>query len=186
MKQIQITRDGCTVTFETVSVDTTENVFFVNLDPEDEHWPTISPNKLGPFPSPPSSQCIPAATYGCQIPGHQNEQGAINIFDPLSETNTTLQPATQGQPIADQQVVTGGMSPYQISGELFQVIGPGNTLIDSGSGIGPGLQLEPTSDNQGILVKGTPTLSGTYNFTFEVDDAMGSNLQQVQYTLVVT
>jgi hypothetical protein len=186
MKRIEITRIGSNVDFATVSVNTTETVFFLNLDPQEEHWPTIAANKLGPAPSAPSSQCFPQASYGCQIPGHGNEQGIINIFPPLAQGTTNLQPATQGQPIAQQQVVKGGMSPYQISGEVFQVVDTGGTVIQSGSGIGPGLQLIPMPNNTGVFVQGAPTLSGTYQFTFEVDDAMGSNLQQVQYSMVVT
>ena len=33
---------------------------------------------------------------------------------------------------------------------------------------------------------GTPTEVGTYNFTFVVNDGMGANLQQVQYSMNVT
>jgi hypothetical protein len=186
MKQIRITRSGSTVTFETVSVDTTETVFFLNLDPLAEHWPTIAANKLGPAPSAPSSQCFPQASYGCQIAGHGSERGIINIFQPLASANTKLKPATRGYPIALQLVVQGGMSPYQISGAVFQVVDSGGTVIQSGSGIGPGLQLTPLPNNSGIFVQGTPTLSGTYKFTFVVDDGMGRNLQQVQYSMVVT
>jgi hypothetical protein len=186
MKQIHITRDSSgNVRFEEVSIDTTETVFFINLDPSAEHWPTIAANKLGQAPSPPSRQCHPQPTYGCKIAGHSLEQGVINIFSPLAEANTTLNQASQGQPITEQQVVQGGMSPYKITGRLFEVIGPGGAVIQSGSGIGPGLQLTPTMDNKGVFVGGTPALSGTYNFTFTVDDEMGGNLQQVQYTMVV-
>jgi len=80
MKRITITRDSDdNVHFETVTVDDTENVFFLNLDPLSEHWPTISANPVGAAPSAPSSQCFPEATYGCQIQGHENEQGIINM-----------------------------------------------------------------------------------------------------------
>ncbi len=81
MKRITITRDSSgNVEFETVTVDTTETVFFLNLDSQSEHWPTISANPVGPEPSDPSSQCSPEATYGCQIAGHGGEQGLINII----------------------------------------------------------------------------------------------------------
>lgn len=190
MQRIKITRDSSNnVEFETVSIDNTENVFFLNLDPLEAHWPTIASNQVGAAPSAPSSQCQPdptgtltQVTYQCQIPGHTNEQGVINIFAPLAAGTTTLNPAVIGKPIASQQVVTGGVSPYQISGELYEITGIG---AQSGSGIGPGLQLTPTTDNNGIFVSGTPTESGTYTFTFEVNDGMGANLQQIQYTMVV-
>jgi hypothetical protein len=210
MKQINIKRDGTgKVTFDTVSIDTTENVFFTNLDPKSEHWPAFPPqppstqyqpftqNKLGASPSPNSSQCIvpppsnltPPSNqviYGCQVQGHGAEKGIINVFAPLAAADdTTLTPATKGKAIASQQVVTGGMSPYVISGQQFQVTDSNGKVIQSGSGIGPGLKLNASTNSNGISVSGTPTISGTYNFTFNVDDAMGRNLQQTQYEMVV-
>lgn len=197
MKQINITRDNGNVTFQPVSIDVTENVFFTNLDPDEDHWPDLSDNRLGKAPSPNSSQCIvppPASlkppdnkvSYKCKL--HSNEQGTISVFAQLAAVkNTTLQPATKGNPIAEQQVVTGGESQYRISGEQFQVTDNNNKVIDSGSGIGPGLQLNPDQVNSGgITVIGTPTVSGTYNFTFNVTDNMGRNLQQVQYFMKVS
>lgn len=193
MRQINITREGGKVTFETVSIDSTENVCFTNMDTESAHWPTISANQLGPFPSPNSSQCTvtpPAGgkppfkfTYKGQIKGHEAEQGGINGFAPLAAV--ALKPAAKGQP-TNQQAVSGGMSPYTITGQLFQVKDANGNVIQQGSGgIGPGLQLDAASDNKGVWVVGTPTLSGTYNFTFNVDDGMGRNLQQTQYSITV-
>jgi hypothetical protein len=204
MKQINIKRDGTgKVTFDTVSIDTTENVFFTNLDPQSAHWPTLATNQVGAAPSPNSSQCTvptPAklnppdnqVSYGCQIKGHGNERGIINVFAPLAAVEnsppasvTTLAPATKGKAIAAQPVVTGGMSPYAISGQLFQVTDQNGKVIKSGSGVGPGLTLNASTDSSGISVTGTPTMSGTYNFTFTVNDGMGKNLQQSQYVMVV-
>ena len=80
MKRITITRnDNGDVEFETVTVDSTETVFFLNLDPQSEHWPSISANPVGAAPSDPSSQCFPEPTYGCLISGHGDEQGIIII-----------------------------------------------------------------------------------------------------------
>lgn len=211
MTQINIKRDGTgKVTFTTVSIDTTENVFFTNQDPQSEHWPAFPPtppstkyqpftqNKLGASPSPNSSQCtVPQPSdltppnnqviYGCQIEGHGSEQGIINVFSPLAASDeTTLAKATKGTAIAEQQVVEGGMSPYTISGQQFQVTDQNGNVIKSGSGIGPGLSLNASTDSSGITVSGTPTMSGTYNFTFTVNDGMGRNLQQTQYSMVVT
>jgi hypothetical protein len=82
MKRITITRDSAgNVQFETVTVDSTENVFFLNLDSQSEHWPDISANPVGAAPSDPSSQCFPQATYGCRIAGHGGERGIINMKD---------------------------------------------------------------------------------------------------------
>jgi hypothetical protein len=201
MKQIFIKRDNSgKVTFQTVTVDPTENVFFTNMDTTEAHWPTLSDNQVGAAPSPNSSQCpIPvpiddtksppvpktppySVTYKCQIKGHENEQGVINVVAVLSATNVT-NTATQGQQL-NYQVVTGGTAPYTITDQVSQFTdangkaGPVTT-----GGIGPGLQLTPT--NTGVFVTGTPK-AGTYNFTFTVNDANGRNLQQVQYSLTVT
>jgi len=196
MKQIHITRSNNTVTFETVSVDNTETVFFTNEDPTVAHWPTIATNQLGPAPSPNSSQCtlpnnIPpftfiTYTYGCQIPGHEYEQGTINVFVQLGPENTTLPQAKVGSPIAPVRVVVGGMSPYQISGQLFQIADSNGNVIQQGSdSIGPGMRLVPSTNNAGITAIGTPTQVGTYAFTFTVNDGAGRNLQQVQYSMSV-
>src|SRR5882757_8196093 len=176
MKQINITRnsDG-SVTFTPVAIDVTENVFFTNLDPQEAHWPYLDPNaaspdfcdnQLGPAPSPNSSQCnvpppadlIPPKnvnTYTCKF--HQNEHGTVSVFAQLAATNVALAPASKGQHIQEQQVVAGGQSPYAISGAQFQVTPNNNEVVDSGSGIGPGLQLNPDQLNSGgITVRGTP------------------------------
>jgi hypothetical protein len=210
MAQIHITRDGTgKVVFETVSIDTTDTVFFTNQDPEEAHWPAFPPtppstqyqpfttNQLGACPSPNSSQCpvspptsfLPPGnqvTYGCQIEGHEQEKGIINVFQPLAAATTELANATKGQPITEQQVVEGGMSPYTISGKQFQITDKNGNVIQQGSGIGPGLNLNPSTNSDGITVSGTPTVSGTYQFTFTVDDGMGKNLQQTQYEMVVS
>ena len=187
MKQIHITRMGNTVQFETVSIDPSETVFFTNQDTEEAHFPSIAANQVGPAPSPNSSQCpLPFGTppgpftYTCNL--HGGETGTINVLAQLAAVNTSLK-ATRGQEISPPvQVVTGGRSTYKISGQAYQ-IGNGNPVQGS---IGPGLQLNPSTDSSGITVSGKPMVVGTYNFTFTVNDADGRNLQQVQYTMVVS
>ncbi len=127
-------------------------------------------------------------TYFCNIEGHAQEQGTIEVFAQLAAASTSLANATNGQPITEQQVVKGGKSPYTIGDQLFQITDNQGKVIQSGSSsIGPGLQLNPDpTNNGGIRVTGTPTISGTYNFTFTVDDGMGRNLQQVQYSMKVS
>jgi len=197
MKQIHITRSNNVVTFETVNIDDTETVFFTNEDTQEAHWPTLTTNQLGPAPSPNSSQCTvppgenpPAPpfvySYGCQIAGHGNESGTVNVFVQLGAGTTTLPQATVNNPISPVQVVVGGISPYQISGQIFQVVDGSGNIVQQGSGsIGPGLNLLPTTNNAGINASGTPTQAGTYNFTFSVNDGAGRNLQQVQYSMSV-
>jgi hypothetical protein len=193
MKQIQITRTNNTVNFQTVSIDVTEFVFFTNLDPQEAHFPTLTTNQLGPAPSPNSSQCavpqpdsLPGTyPYKCSIPGHENEQGEVNVNAVLAAP-ANIQFSGTVNVAVNEQVVVGGFSPYQISGELFQVVDSGGNIIDQGSGsIGPGLSLSPTADNSGVYVVGSPTMIGTYSFTFTVNDSAQHNLQQVQYSMAV-
>jgi hypothetical protein len=194
MKVIAITRRGSQVTFEPVSIDITENVVFSNQDPQEAHWPTLRTcdNQLGAAPSPNSSECpvpppsstaVPPYTvpYGCRY--HPQEQGTINVYAALAPDTTVLAAGRVNQPIAVQRVVLGGQPPYTISGQLYQITAS-NQVIQKGSGIGPGLQLNQGSN--GITVSGSPTVAGTYTFTFTVDDSMGRNLQQTQYTMVVS
>jgi hypothetical protein len=193
MKQINITRDSKgNVTFEEVSIDVTENVFFTNLDTQAAHWPYLAfcDNQIGPAPSPNSSQCTVVQQppvfqflYGCKL--HDNERGIINVYPQLAAGTTALPKIKVNTALAaPAQVVVGGKSPYTVTGQLFQIISGGN-VIDSGSGIGPGLQLNPQPKNGGITVTGTPTVAGTYKFTFAVNDGLGNNLQQVQYSMIV-
>lgn len=218
MKQIQIIRDANgNVTFDAVSIDPTENVFFTNLDPLEAHWPYLDPkapapdfcdNQLGAAPSPNSSQCnVPppqvknpkpppdlinqaapyVVKYGCKF--HANESGIVSVLPQLAAATTSLPAAAVNKPLPTPvQVVSGGKSPYKISGQLFQITDDQGNVTKSGSGnIGPGLQLNPDqATNKGITVSGTPTVSGNYAFTFIVDDGMGQNLQQVQYSMKVS
>jgi hypothetical protein len=203
LTSITIKRVSGTVIFETVSINNTDLVFFTNLDTDPDpaksiHWPEICDEEIDPSSSPPnSSKCLVPApvdlnppnnqfVYKCRKVGHAQEQGTINVFAALAPNNVKLAPATKGQSIKEQQVVKGGKSPYDISGEQFQVTDNNNNVIASGSGIGPELKLNPDQTNsRGITVTGKPMLSGTYKFTFTVDDGMGGNLQQVQYSMVV-
>ncbi|HKF49626.1 MAG TPA: hypothetical protein VKB38_19860 [Terracidiphilus sp.] len=195
MKQILITRNNNVVSFQTVNIDNTEMVFFTNKDTQEAHWPTIITNQLGPAPSPNSSQYAPSGSatppfvvnYGCQIKGHESEAGVINVFAALGPTqNTTLPNATVNVPV-QVAIVTGGASPYQISGQLFQVVDSAGNIIQQGSNsVGPGLSLTPSNDNSGITLGGAPTVVGTYQFTFNVTDNTDGNLQGIQFSMAVS
>jgi hypothetical protein len=195
MKEIHITRISKTeVKFQTVCIDQTETVFFINDDPDAPHKPSIlklpGNEQLGPSPSPPSSQVpvpVPSVPfmvqYTCEIAGH-NEKGTIQVFAVLDADKTALTAIT-GKPTR-QRVVVGGMPVYKIINLMVN-----NTNVPGSSTgppqvlpIGPGLTL--SQDSNGIWVGGTPTQAGTFNFTFTVDDSMGRNLQQVPYSLVVS
>ena len=227
LTKINIKRINGAVTFDTVSIDNSSNVWFINLDPDAAHWPTLASNQVGPYQSPnqpaKSSQCpVPApqvpnpdhkegddnpptvdaplpyqVTYKCQIEGHEAEEGTIKVFAVLDSVTPDedqdpppppiiLPAATKGQQIAEPtKVVAGGSPPYAISGQLFEVRDDKGNVIQPASDNGWGLELDAGSD--GISVGGTPQLSGIYNFTFTVHDAMTMTgiLQQVQYSMKV-
>ena len=197
MKIINIRRiDANTVKFDEVSIDPTENVCFTNLDPQEAHWPDIASNQVGAFRSANSSECVikPASipskfSYKCKL--HAGEVGVINVFPALAVgTNAPggkLPNATKGAPIGEPQVVQGGKPPYTVNRQFFLVTDSAGNVIQSGAGVGTGLQLNNppiTPGKTGITVSGIPNLSGTYTFALDVDDSMGRNLQQ-QYTMVV-
>jgi hypothetical protein len=135
-------------------------------------------------------------TYKCKIKGHETEQGTIKVFAVLGSVTPDedqdpppppiiLPAATKGQQITETKVVAGGSPPYAISGQRFEVRDESGNVIQPASDNGWGLELDARSD--GIWVVGTPQLSGIYNFTFRVDDAMTMTgiLQQVQYSMTV-
>lgn len=195
---IHIKRENGAVSFEPVSVIAADLVVWVNQDKEAAHWPSLSPNKIGAAPSANSSN-VPApgpkvagtqppysVTYKCLLQGHENETGTINVFNTFSSASTANLPnAALNQPLpAPVPVATGGQSPYTINSQLFQVVAGGN-IVQQGQGVGPGLTLNATADNTGLTVSGTPTVAGTYAFTFDATDAMGLNVQQTQFTMTV-
>lgn len=211
MKQITIIRDGSKVTFKTVNIDTTENVFFTNMDPKQPHKPSIlklGPNEqLGSFPSANSSQVpvpVPYVTnpnpppptiaqtpyqfeYTCEMPEpeHKTEKGFINVYAQLAAPKITALTAVKGK-ATRQLLVSGGMPFYKITDLIV------NNKNIPGPSVGDALTLPIGSDfalvqdTQGIWIQGTGIQVETYNFTFTVDDSMGRNLRQVQYSLTVT
>lgn len=198
---IQINRNGSVVTFETVSVITADLVFWINNDPRASHWPSLSPNQIGPAPSPNSSPTAlvnPGGTPPADPPNlafqvvytDRNDatlKGVINVFQPFQvAAKTALPAATKNTPIPPQPVATGGISPYTFASQIHQVTDASGSVTSSGPGPGPGLTLTASTNNAGITVGGTPTLSGTYTFTFDVTDGMGLNIQQTQFTMVVS
>lgn len=207
MKRIEIKRDANDkVTFTPVSIDNTENVFFINLDPKQPHKPSIlkliGNEQLGPSPSPNSSQVpvpLPQVTnphpppptipklpcqvdYTCQIAGHENEKGTILVFAPLAAAPQTTLTAIIGQ-FFNAPLVVGGEPPYVITGLIVNNKSVPGTSTKPDQMLPIGSEFKLNQNNQGIFVFGTPTLVTTYYFTFTVNDSMGRNLQQVQYQL---
>lgn len=193
---IHIKRENGIVSFETASVIAADLVVWVNQDKEAAHWPSLSPNQIGAAPSPNSSD-VPApgptvaganppysVSYKCLLEGHENETGTINVFNAFSAATAKLPDAKLNQPLPTPvPVATGGQSPYTINSQLFQVVAGGNIVQQGQGGVGPGLTLSATTDNTGLTVSGTPTVAGTYTFTFDATDAMGLNVQQTQFTM---
>jgi hypothetical protein len=205
---ININRNGSSVTYETVSVMTADLVVWKNNDTQDAHWPSLLPNPLGPSPSPNSSAVAlvnPGGTpptdppnlafqlvYNDYEPNYKTVKGIINVFNPFQSAATSLPAQKVNTPIAAPIAVTqGGMSPYSITGELYQVTVQ-NAIVSQGSGPGPGLTLQeadkidPAKKNVGVVLTGTPAMTGTYTFTFNATDGMGLNVQQNQFTMVVS
>jgi len=112
--------------------------------------------------------------------------GTILVYNEFQAGQTTLASAKIGIPIASQAVITGGKSNYSVTGQQYQVTNSQGQVISSGVGAGPGLMLTASADNTGISVSGTPTVAGTYTFTLNATDAMGLNVQQNQFTMVVS
>ena len=201
MAQINIRRgDDDKVTFDTVYVDTTETVFFTNLDDQSAHWPDIAANQVGPCKSPNSSNCVVRlaagaappgqTTYKCKITGHENESGSIFVVLPLAvgkdAKNGTVTSKPSGQPISPAlQVVQAGLPPYKINRQVFQFTDKNGNVSSSTNG----LQLNNTAtqwnDPTGITLSGTPANPGTLVFALDVSDKRGGNLQQ-QYTMTIT
>lgn len=196
MKRIEIKRDANDkVTFTPVSIDNTENVFFINLDPKQPHKPSIlklvGSEQLGPAPSPPSSQCPvppPAAgttevSYGCNVVGHETEKGIINVFAPLAVAPSGTVVPYNTSLFLNARLVVGGKPPYVITGLIVNSKSIPGTSTKPDQMLPIGSEFKLNQDNQGIFVFGTATLLQIYHFTFTVNDSMGRNLQQVQYTL---
>lgn len=196
MKKIRITRDGDNVTFETVNIDVTETVFFINKDNQ-PHKPSIlnlvDPEQLGPDQvssqvpvSVPEGETLPFEVhYGCEMAGHESETGTIKVFAQLAPAGSTDLQAAKGE-ATNQLVVIGGMPPYTITDLIVndKNVPGSSTRPDQTLPLGPGLEL--IQDVTGISVAGAPTEADIYNFTFTVDDSMQRNLQQVPYSLTVS
>jgi hypothetical protein len=194
MKQINIRRENDTVKFDPAFIDETETVVFTNLDPKEAHWPDLSWDRVGPFQSDNSSECPvdwkkfatqppPGApppegvkvTYKCKL--HSGEQGGtIQVYALLAPATIDVNnpfPIRLRAKVGSgtqQQLVKGGKSPYTISMR---------------GSPGPGLGVVGTLNNDGVWVRGTPSRAGIYSFTFNVDDGMEGNLQQVDCEITV-
>ena len=78
---------------------------------------------------------------------------SISVADPLSVTTTSLPGGTVGQAYSQSVTATGGKSPYAWS-------------VTAGS-LPPGVTLNASTG----AVTGTPTSSGTFNFTVQASDS---------------
>lgn len=84
--------DG-TVTFDAVEVSDGDNVFWVNHDPSQAHWPGLLYHEVAAFngiPDPATSAMVPISAskfrYICQLHEASNESGVVTVFPPLAVT----------------------------------------------------------------------------------------------------
>jgi len=187
--QISIKRVGGKVEFQTVSVSLSDTVFWTNEDTTEPHWPDqkFSRSQIGPAPSP-NSDSWPVAvlvapykiTYGCAL--HSNETGVINVYADFAPTNKTLKDATAGQAYAQQSLTVGGVGPFTWS--VAPAVALGGGLI---YGVPPGLVIgqAPNPNPTSVVISGTPTTAGSYQFSLQAADSLGNNFQQINYTIKV-
>jgi hypothetical protein len=178
--RIDINRVKGSVVFTQVTVTRSQVVFWKNNDPDAPHWPIQGPRfQIGPNGNSDDSTVYPAPLpttiyYGCAITGHENERGSIVVYDdflPSQIKNNVLPNGTKGAVYADQNLATGGMSPY--------------TFTTSGS-VPPGLTVAAnTAANTGIKIGGTPTQAGTFSFTLNATDNLQNNVQQT-FTITIS
>jgi hypothetical protein len=124
---IKISRgDNGAVTFETVDIVQLDSVVWQNDDAE-AHFPVpncsglkVAPNgvtnavQLAPSPATGAVMLPMALAYGCAVPGHEDEEGMINVYNTflVATPPPTVSPA---KPYAAVAVVNGGQSPYTIN-----------------------------------------------------------------------
>jgi hypothetical protein len=193
--RISISRKG-NVEFATVSVASSDTVFWMNEDKDAAHWPVLNGvnltlTQVAPAPSDNSVSWSVAnaggtppfqITYGCSIDKHGAEKGIINVyadFGPLLPTSpATSFDGTVGTPFS-QAVTAGGVGPYTFAVASGFPLGGGQTY-----GIPPGLALAAVST--GVVLSGTPTKAGTYLFTMQAGDSQHNSFEQQDYTVVIS
>jgi hypothetical protein len=164
---IDIQRVDGKVTFNPVEAGNNETVFWRNNDTEAAHWPAMLYQEVPAFqgvPAPPTSPEYPVQyakiLYGCQIPGHSQEQGTITIYPALAITtgNSTIPVNT---PYTGTLAASGGKSADATGKSLY-------TWAIIGSDLPAGLTLA------GNAITGTPTAAGATTFTAQVTDGLGN------------
>lgn len=93
----------------------------------------------------------------------------LYIIGPTGQHPTTVPPGTVGVPYSQSLGATGG----SYAGYQWSVTGT----------VPPGLTAQanttaPCAPNCGFLISGTPTQTGTFNFTVQVKDSLGNTAQQ--------
>lgn len=159
--------------FEEANVSQPDSVVWKNEDTQ-PHWPVpnctgllvkpgASSNALQPAPNP----IVPITIlYGCAIPGHEAEQGTINIYNSFVAVTTpiALSAKTPSLPIA-----TGGKSPYTLRPDPAYE----KTLALS--------ETTPAGTSTGVtisLVTPATITPGSISYALDVTDAAGNTVSQ--------
>lgn len=193
--RIIISRENGEVRFEEISINLATQVFWLNCDPQAEHWPCLPEQKMTGVPMEPGSPVSqsdgvwsffrPAPPfrieYRCAVPGHEHERGVVNVYGvfgpnvvpdgalPLGGGGATLPAATVGQPYPSPPLTLGGKPPFVItilSGELP----PGLQLVQS-----PG----------GLVLQGTPAAAGVFTVTLRVLDNLNYQFEEPPFSVTV-
>ena len=159
--------------FDDADVAQPGTVVWKNEDSQ-AHWPVpncsglhvdagASTNALQPAPNP----IVPLTIlYGCAIPGHEAEQGTINIWNPFVAVTTAiaLSATAPSTPIA-----TGGKSPYTLKPDPNYA----QTLALS--------ETTPAGSSTGVtiaLTNPTSVTPASINYALDVTDAAGNTIRQ--------
>lgn len=166
-----------TVTFDAVEVSDGDNVFWVNHDTQEAHWPALLYHEVAAFagiPDPATSALVPISStkfrYICQLHEASNESGVVTVYPPLAVAAITPNTAAAGTPYSGALTATGGKpapapNPYTWS-----------ILIGD---LPPGLSLS------GATITGTPTSPGTFTFTMTATDLLEKSATKA-LTITVT
>jgi len=176
-KSIGIRRgtDG-TVTFDAVEVSDGDNVFWVNYDTAQPHWPGLLYHEVAAFdgiPDPATSALVPISAstfrYICQLHEAANESGVITVYPPLAVTALAPLTAKAGTAYSGALTATGGKPGAAPNLYTWSI------LIGD---LPPGLALS------GATITGSPTTAGTYKFTISAADQLAKSATKA-FTITV-
>jgi len=97
---------------------------------------------------------------------------------------SSLGPAVLGQPYSGSITATGGYAGYD--GHIYSINGTNNFWSGNSYSLGDGLYIPDTANSTGSLqILGTPTSTGVVSFEVYVEDATGTIVGPVTYTITI-